>query len=61
MFFVLKNDLQPLDLLDDDLFLEVTPNLFSDSISTISTEKRCESRFRKSIIQRYKAPQHEFL
>ena len=47
---MLKNDQQPLDLLDDDLFLEVTPNLFSDSISTISTETRCKSRFRLSYI-----------
>ena len=45
-----KNGPQPLDLLDDDLFLEVTPSLFSDSINTISTETRGESRFRPSHI-----------
>ena len=45
-----ENGPQPLDLLDDDLFLEVTPNLFSDSVSTISTETRCESRSRESHI-----------
>ena len=50
MFFVQENGPQPLDLLYDDLFLEVTPNLFSDSVSTISTETRCESRFRQSHI-----------
>ena len=42
-----ENGPQPLDLLDDDL---ITPSLFSDSVSTIFTETRCESRFRQSHI-----------